>query len=405
MAMQTLGTTVVHPLVLLNISEHTTRTLAQVKRSKIPPPTLMCGALLGHQHENIKFEAFLSFELKLNQDNREEEEFDLAHFTARLEQLKVIFPSYDFVGWYVVSANSTRVSRHVARLHERIITSYPSALLMVFDAALAESAESVVGGCSLPITVYETQAPVRVESTKLQWYRNSDNNAGTNGDDELFVESSVDHNSAGVDHGTVWASRLVPVRVTLDSGEAERVAVEHVANVSRQTNAEILTNAGAATAADEIADTSRMAVFLASQRNALEMLYRDVTVLKTYVGDVINGRAEFDPDVMQLVQRVLSNKPVMQTGRDDLFELAMSQEETNFQLAAYLAHVTGAAGMVRSVSQRSNAALAHARAKHAPYVSPSQGEGMFGMGGGGMMSGFGGGQARFGRHRGFGGFR
>ncbi|KAJ2832915.1 hypothetical protein J3B01_004642 [Coemansia erecta] len=391
MSSQMLSTAVVHPLVLLNISEHTTRTLAQVKRGKITAPQYMCGAVLGRQVET-KFEAFLSFELKLNEASTERAEFDLEHFTVRLEQLKIIFPSYDFIGWYAVST-SRKLTPGIAQLHEQIIASHASAILMVFDAALADGAASTDGSCSLPICVYETLAPVRVERTKLEWYGDA---AGTRQPGvEHFVASAVDHSIPT--ETTVWASRLVPIQVTLDSGEAERIAVEHVANVSRQTNNEMLNSTPGAK--EEVADTSRMAVFLSGQRNALEMLAKDIAVLKTYVGDVINGHAEFDADVVQRVQRVLSNRPVLQNNE---FSLAMSQEETNFQLAAYLAGITDVAAAVRDVSLRANSALSYARSKHATYVSPNQGEGMFGMGG--MMGGFG--HGRMGRHRGFGsGFR
>ncbi|KAJ2142221.1 hypothetical protein IW136_002023 [Coemansia sp. RSA 678] len=391
MSSQMLSTAVVHPLVLLNISEHTTRTLAQVKRGKITAPQYMCGAVLGRQVET-KFEAFLSFELKLNEASTERAEFDLEHFTARLEQLKIIFPSYDFIGWYAVNT-SRKLTPGIAQLHEQIIASHASAILMVFDAALADGAASADGSCSLPICVYETLAPVRVERTKLEWYGDS---AGKRQPGvEHFVASAVDHSIPM--ETTVWASRLVPIQVTLDSGEAERIAVEHVANVSRQTNNEMLNSTPGAK--EEVADTSRMAVFLSGQRNALEMLAKDIAVLKTYVGDVINGRAEFDADVVQRVQRVLSNRPVLQNNE---FSLAMSQEETNFQLAAYLTGITDVAAAVRDVSMRANSALSYARSKHATYVSPNQGEGMFGMGG--MMGGFG--HSRMGRHRGFGsGFR
>ncbi|KAJ2527009.1 COP9 signalosome complex subunit 6, partial [Coemansia sp. RSA 1937] len=217
-----LSTAVVHPLVLLNISEHTTRTLAQVKRGKITAPQYMCGAVLGRQVET-KFEAFLSFELKLNEASTERAEFDLEHFTVRLEQLKIIFPSYDFIGWYAVST-SRKLTPGIAQLHEQIIASHASAILMVFDAALADGAASTDGSCSLPICVYETLAPVRVERTKLEWYGDA---AGTRQPGvEHFVASAVDHSIPT--ETTVWASRLVPIQVTLDSGEAERIAVEHV---------------------------------------------------------------------------------------------------------------------------------------------------------------------------------
>ncbi|KAJ2157974.1 hypothetical protein GGF46_004111 [Coemansia sp. RSA 552] len=391
-------TAVVHPLVLLNISEHTTRTLAQVKGGKAEAPPFLCGAVLGRQTGN-NFEMFLSFELKLNAAGGDftQVELDLEHFTIRLEQLKIIFPEHDFIGWYAVGAEQ-RVSPAAARLHERIIDNHPSALLMVFDAALADGAarETSGGGFSLPITVYETLPPGRVDRSKVLWYKSTGAAAA---DGEYYVESTADRSGQG-EAGLVWASRLVPMQVELDSGEAERVAVEHVANVSRVTSDEML-DGTAGDASAESSEAPRMATFLASQRNALEMLTRDIAVLKTYVGDVISERAEFDPDVLQLVQRVLSNKPVVLD--DAMFDLAMAQEETNFQLTSYLAGITNAASVVRSVSQRSNAALVYARNKHGPFINPNQGDSMFGAGMGGMMPSFGG-HGRLGR-RGFGAFR
>ncbi|KAI9474459.1 hypothetical protein BX667DRAFT_498716 [Coemansia mojavensis] len=381
---QTSSTIVVHPLVLLNISEQTTRTVAQVKQGKVevPPSSLICGALLGQQSES-KIEAFLTFEFKLN-STAGGAEVDLGHFTARLEQLKQIFPSDEFIGWYVVNT-SMQVAPQIAQLHEQIIRSHPLALLMVFDVALADGSVNADGNYSLPIVVYETRPPVRREQAKLQWYK--DANAMVL-DEEYFVECSVE--SMPLESNMVWASQLVPIKVTIDSGEAERVAVEHVANISQPTSEDMLE-----TSAVHL-EGSRIGTFLSSQRNALEMLYRDILLLKAYVKDVIDGKAPFDPDVLQRVQRVLSNKPVVQN--DELFDLAMSQEETNYQLTIYLAGITNAVAVVRDVSHKSNVALSSARAKHAPYVNPNQGEGMFGM-----MSAFGG-SGRMGRHRGFPGF-
>ncbi|KAJ1730896.1 COP9 signalosome complex subunit 6 [Coemansia biformis] len=394
MAPRAQSTAVVHPLVLLNVSEHTTRTLACVKGGKAAAPRVLCGALLGRQ-QDARFEAFLSFELKLAGSGGDgQDEIDFEHFAIRLEQLKIIFPDDDFIGWYAVGMD-TQLTAPIARLHERILARYPAALLMVFNAALGDGAGA---GSSLPIAIYESHAAERVERSKLAWYRAGAAPAGA--DIEYFVESASDH-SAALDAETTWASRLASVRVTLDSGEAERVAVEHIANVARQTSEGML-HSTAGDAVGEQADASRMAAFLTGQRNAVEMLDRDVAILKTYVGDVISGSAAFDPDVLQLVQRALSNKPVVLD--DDMFDLASAQEQTDFQLASYLAAVTGAASVVRSVSHTSNTALHYARNKHAPYVSPSPADGLYGMGAGSMMSSFGG-HGRLGRHRGFGGLR
>ncbi|KAJ2753151.1 COP9 signalosome complex subunit 6, partial [Coemansia nantahalensis] len=358
MAPRTQSTAVVHPLVLLNVSEHTTRTLACVRAGKAGAPQALCGALLGRQQDS-RFEAFLSFELKLVEGAPAQ--IDWEHFAIRLEQLKIIFPDDDFIGWYVVST-STRLTAPMGRLHESVLARYPAALLMVFDAALGDGVRF-----SLPVAMYESLAAERVDESRLQWYRGGAEPAA----DEHYVESASGHDAA-LEAGAAWASQLAPVRVTLDSGEAERVAVEHVANTARGTNEDMLRSTAGGAGAEQ-RDASRLAAFLGGQLNALEMLDRDVAVLKTYVGDVASGKARFDPDVLQLVQRVLSNRPVMRD--DELFELASAQEQTDFQLAAYLAAITGVASAVRSVSQRSISALHYARSKHAPYVNPNPPEG------------------------------
>ncbi|KAJ2898529.1 hypothetical protein IWW38_001349 [Coemansia aciculifera] len=405
MAPRTLGTVVVHPLVLLNISEHTTRTAAQSKAGTLTNTPLICGALLGRQTEN-QSEVFLSFELKFNEQDGQSSttlyELDDRHYLTRVDQMKQIFPEDEFIGWYVVGS-STRVSPAIAALHQQIMRGHPTALLLVFDAAF----ETGEGGASLPLAVYETLPPTRVERAKLQHNHGADHDDSTTVVD-YYVESASD-SGIPLEADTVWASHLVPLRIAIDSGEAERVAIEHVANVSRPTTMEIMLGeeamvgsrshgSGGDSSAPAVL-TSKMATFLASQRNAIDMLHRDITVLKTYVGEVISGAAPFDPEILQLVQRVLCNRPVVQN--DELFDLAMRQEETNFQMTMYLANITSTASVVRNLSHRSNAALSAARNKHQAYVNVNRESGMFE---GGMSSMFGGG-SRHARQRGFGHFR
>ncbi|KAJ2793279.1 hypothetical protein H4R20_006588 [Coemansia guatemalensis] len=387
MATWNLSTAVIHPLVLLNVSEHTTRVLALTKTGKSSVPPFVCGALLGLQTEN-RFEAFMSFEF-LYEGASQGNGFatiNPAHFSQRIQQMEEVFPDNTFIGWYAVNTDTT-ITPEIAKIHEQLIRQYPSALLMVFDAALADGAaenSATQGrGFSLPFSIYETRAPGRVDSQKLLWYV-SGNSSDT--PSEYYVEASTNREGVVMDD-LIWASQLVPIQVQLDSGEAERVAVEHVQYVARPTNADMLNSDSNVPSVS--LNASRMATFLVSLRNALDMLDRDIALLKTYVGDVISGKAVFDPEVLQLVQRVLSNRPVVLD--DKFFDLAASQEETNFQLASYLASVTSVAGAVRDLSQRSNTALRHGRTKHAPYVNPVQSDGMFAWGPsmGDMMSAFG----------------
>ncbi|KAJ1784184.1 COP9 signalosome complex subunit 6, partial [Coemansia sp. RSA 2399] len=137
---------VLHPLVLLNISEHATRMAALVRCRKdanntsisatqaaLPP--LVLGALLGNQADGGRHEVFLSFELKVEKENGNLD-IDSAHFETRLEQLRVIFPNHEFIGWYVASS-SHQVSPLMLELHTKLVSINPSALLLVFDASLA----------------------------------------------------------------------------------------------------------------------------------------------------------------------------------------------------------------------------------------------------------------------------
>ncbi|KAJ2001091.1 hypothetical protein GGI04_003876 [Coemansia thaxteri] len=397
------GTVVVHPLVLLNISEHTTRTVAQSRAGSTGQPPLVCGALLGRQLES-QSEVFLSFELKFNAqdvDGSTRLVLDESHFFIRKQQMKQIFPEDEFIGWYVVSTG-TRISQAISVLHQQIISALPTALILVFDGAFNGGGGG--GGASLPLAVYETLPPTRVERAKLQWHREA-------GEGDCYIES-VSDSSIPLEVDTIWASRMVPMRVAIDSGEAERVAIEHVANVSRPTTEDIAAGveAGSSLGGQALEShapvelSSRQATFLSSQRNAIDMLYRDIMVLKAYVGEVASGAAPFDPEIMQLVQRVLCNWPVVQN--DGMFDLAMLQEETNYHMTSYLSTITSAVSVVRSLSQRSNAALNAARTKHQPFVNVSREGAMFdgGMTGHASMYG-GGGSSRHARQRGFGHFR
>ncbi|KAJ1899838.1 hypothetical protein LPJ66_001863 [Kickxella alabastrina] len=397
--MESLGTVILHPLVLLGISDQVTRIVAQHTQTANTKPRVACGVLLGRQLES-QFELSLSFEMKMDERSTEDKpEMDFAHFNIRLEQTKIIFPNYDVLGWYIVSSN-TNVNKGIVQLHQTFISSYPSALLMVFNSTLsgteslgAESSSSL----SLPVAIYETLAPTRVESFKLAWA----DPAAAQKDAEFYVQCAND-GSIPLEANTAWASRLLPLKISVESGEAERIAIEHVVNTSKTTTEDIYASGASAehTSAptDNTGNVSKMAAFLSSQRNALHMLHKDIVMLKAYVGEVMTGNAPFDPEVMQLVQRVLSNKPVVQN--DEQFDLAMVQEATNLQLLSYLAGITHAVSTVRDMAQRSNTALLVGRNRHAAYISPAPG--LFEGGGmSDMASGFGGhgGRDRRGRQR------
>ncbi|KAJ2748551.1 hypothetical protein H4S06_004916 [Coemansia sp. BCRC 34490] len=381
---------VLHPLVLLNISDHATRTAAIAKcggNTAQTQPNMVVGALLGN-HVERRYEIPLSFELMVEKEG-DTIDINSLHFQRRLEQLKVIFPNHDFIGWYAVSLG-LEVSPLIESMHAKLLTLNPSALLLVFDA---RAASEQPGGLkySLPLSVYETQPPEPANQAEQH------EESGEEGRKGIYIRvprDIKDTNDALDGIAMVW--RLMPLRIAIESGEAERIATEHVANTAKTLADDGVANIADGSGKDVTMGgeegvtgaTPLIATFLSSQRIAIEMLQSDLRVLKTYVGDVINGKAVFDPDVLQLVQRMLSNKPVVKD--DAAFDLAMAQEETNYQMALYLSGITKAVASVRSLSYRANTALESARVANTPVVNPNQ-DSMFDLTMNGMMAIMGGG--------------
>ncbi|KAJ2537615.1 hypothetical protein EV175_006667 [Coemansia sp. RSA 1933] len=341
-------------------------------RSNTGETSVVLGALLGNQGEG-RHEAFLSFELIAKRENGKVC-IDSVIFDTRLQQLQMIFPNHGFIGWYMVSSN-LQVSPLMLELHTSLVPINPAAVLLVFDATLAAQQEDSGQRYSLPVAVYETKQAAPVSRATLDACGNAGDGAA-----QPYIEV-FNENSSGMAEGTVLASRLEPMRIVIESGEAERVATEHVANISRTIADEgVAAVGGTMTGPVEVGGTgsaSQIATFLSSQRIAIEMLRRDLGALMTYVRDVIGGTAAFEPDVLQMVQRVLSNRPVIKG--DDVFELAMAQEETNFQMVSYLSAITRAVVAVRTVSLRANTALEAARIANTPIVVQHQ-DNMFDIG-------------------------
>jgi COP9 signalosome complex subunit 6 len=90
-----------HPLVIMNISEHWTRLRAQEGS-----PQLVFGALIGRQ-KGRNIEIMNSFELNYTVEN-DNIQINRVFYLQKEEQFKQVFPDLDFLGWYTTgeSGNS-----------------------------------------------------------------------------------------------------------------------------------------------------------------------------------------------------------------------------------------------------------------------------------------------------------
>jgi COP9 signalosome complex subunit 6 len=164
-----------HPLVIMNISDHFTRVRVQQQdEGRVP---LVYGVLLGTQ-KGRNIEICNSFELVVSDDR----ELDKDYFTAKEEQFKQVFSTMEFLGWYTIGGSPTRDD---VTFHEQICSDSENGLLLKLSPVARTN--------QLPLSLFESLIEI------------------------------VDGRP------TVM---FTPVSYTLATEEAERIGVDHVARSS-----------------------------------------------------------------------------------------------------------------------------------------------------------------------------
>nr|SVE76480.1 EOG090X08T4 [Daphnia longispina] len=169
-----------HPLVVMNISEHWTRVRAQEGKAQ-----QVIGALIGKQ-KGRSLEIMNSFELVFTViDNVV---IDRDYYNTKEEQFKQVFSDMDFLGWYTTGDSPNESDIHV---HKQICEINESPVILKLNPFTRNA--------DLPVTMYESVIDlVNGEATML------------------FVELTY----------------------TLATEEAERIGVDHVARMASGDSAE-----------------------------------------------------------------------------------------------------------------------------------------------------------------------
>eukprot|EP01132_Coremiostelium_polycephalum_P007475 gene7475-9185_t len=170
-----------HPLVIINISDHFTRTKVESGGST---STRVIGVILGIQNgRNV--EICNSFELVYTiVDGSMVLDFD--YLKKKYEQFKKVFPTYDLLGWY---STGSKVSKDDINLHKQILELNESPLYLMLDtqAAFTQTVKD------LPIVIYESELHIVNDQPTT-----------------LFVKA--------------------PYKI--QTGESERIGVNHIAKVT-----------------------------------------------------------------------------------------------------------------------------------------------------------------------------
>ncbi|GAA5870823.1 hypothetical protein JCM16303_001596 [Sporobolomyces ruberrimus] len=271
-----------HPLPLLNISDHYTRQSLNTGNSNIR----VVGGLLGTQ-QGRSIDIVNSFELALveptssSSSSSPDLQLDHAYFTTRRDQFRQVFPTFDFLGWYTVGESPTPSE---TLLHKQFFPYNESPLFLQLSSSTSNSQSSK----DLPLTIYETVLEPR-----------------ENGEPE---------------------PTFVKVEYEIETGEAEKVAVDEVSQVQDDSK-----NPSNSTASALIAT-------LSSQRNALSMLSSRVVQITTYLSAVSQGKAPKDDETLRQIQALVSGLKG-QVGGGQL-EKEFMTEYNDALLTTYLSSLT-----------------------------------------------------------------
>ncbi|VDK21785.1 unnamed protein product [Taenia asiatica] len=235
----------VHPLVVLNVSEHWMRERLALDSTAV----VVYGALLG-KHRGREIEIFNSYEILVNEDMT----VDRDYFAAREGQFKQVYPDLDLIGWYTTGGPITEENK---LLNSRLLESSESLLILKLNP-LETSGER------LPIRVYETV---------------------------VGSDSRVDF-------------KQIPYTLAHDA--IEHIGVDHLARVNASASGATGSGGGAGGGADDVSPTAEC---LMGNFHAVQMLSKRLHLLRDYVDAVMHGELPSHPGRLREIRALLSRLP------------------------------------------------------------------------------------------------
>ncbi|KAF9336860.1 COP9 signalosome complex subunit 6 [Podila minutissima] len=278
----------IHPLTLLNISDHYTRTVIQKTE---PGPVHVIGALLGIQ-TGREIEIFNSYELQFNTQADGSIRIHDEYFVTKQEQFRQVFPAYDFLGWYTTGSKPSMIDVDVL---QQLMVFNESPLFLQLDPN-----EVSTPARALPITVYESIVDIV-----------------DNQPQPMFIKAAY----------------------KVETGEAERIAVDHVAHAATHQEGE-----------------SSLVSHLSGQQNAIKMLDTRIKLIHEYLQDSVQGRVPKDHDLERQISSLCNRLPTIS---GQAFEQEFMTEYNDVLLTSYLATITKGTNAMSEMVDKFNLVVSH----------------------------------------------
>lgn len=303
---------ILHPLVVINVSDHYTRFTAMrmfperkpSEDDEVAPRKLtdakgdprVVGILLGVQNGRT-VEVCHSFELPANNSDAGQIEIDMAFMEGRIQQYRQIFSDYNVVGWY---CTGSEVSPEDLRLHTEVFSVLNEApILLVVDPNACASEEE--GG--------KKEVDPGSSSSDVKLLGNS---AGvlTAYQMELRVVNDIPK------------TILAPVSHRYASEDSERIAVDHIMRHA-------VPGGGGG--------TSSTALHLWTLRRSVKMLNNRIELLVAFLEAMASGQIEVDHSLLRSISGVCARLPAMDCVE---FSDAYADERHDSLVVTYLTGVT-----------------------------------------------------------------
>ncbi|KAJ1032332.1 hypothetical protein NDA18_001818 [Ustilago nuda] len=265
-----------HPLPILNISEHLVRTRLQSNDTDLT----VYGVLLGTQ-QGRDIDIQNSFEIRLDPSASPTSAPMINHafLKSRQSQYKQVFPTLNLLGWYTIGDLPTPQGLEI---HKQLLAYNETPIFVQLHQTVSSFENAEVNG-ELPIRVYESVVEmVQGETTNF----------------------------------------FVPAGFKIETGEAEWIAVDHASK------------AGAESGGDH---ESAMLTSMQAQHGAISKLHDRIHQVLGYLQAVKGGQAAWDHEALRQIQTVVANLP--QTVLPELQE-ELLREHNDVLLTNYLSVLT-----------------------------------------------------------------
>ncbi|KAJ9173908.1 hypothetical protein P3X46_016997 [Hevea brasiliensis] len=299
-----------HPLVIVNISDHCTRVKSQMNppvtsaanttsnntngagdgvvtavSAAIPPPRVY-GCVIGVQRGRT-VEIFNSFELLYDPIAHS---LDRAFLEKKQELYKKVFPHFYILGWYSTGSDAEESDMHI---HKGLMDINESPVYVLLNPSINPAQKDP------PVNIYESELHVIDGIPQL-----------------IFVSSSY----------------------TIETVEAERISVDHVAHLKPSDGGSAAT---------------QLAAHLTGMHSAIKMLNNRVRVLHHYLVAMQKGEFACENSLLRQVSSLLRRLPAIESEK---FQDDFLMEYNDTLLITYLAMFTNCSSTMNELVDKFNTA-------------------------------------------------